>query len=50
MPDYKAMYITMIDATEKAMDILIKAQQQCEEIYITQSEKENITVLDNANS
>ena len=34
MPDYKQMYMKLMDATENAMDILIAAQRQCEEIYI----------------
>jgi hypothetical protein len=35
MADYKEMYLTLLDATEKAMGILIEAQQKCEEIYIS---------------
>ena len=38
--DYKEMYLKMVRASEKAMDILIKAQQECEEMYIEQSENE----------
>ena len=34
MADYKKMYVTMVDAAEKAMELLIEAQRQCEEIYI----------------
>ena len=34
MPDYKKMYLTMVNATEQAMAMLIKAQQTCEELYI----------------
>ena len=34
MPDYKEMYLTMMRATEKAIRILIEAQQQCEELYL----------------
>lgn len=34
MADYKQMYMKLMDATESAMDILIAAQRQCEEIYI----------------
>ena len=30
MADYKQMYMKLMDATEKAMDILIAAQRQCE--------------------
>lgn len=34
MADYKQMYMKLMDVTESAMDILIAAQRQCEEIYI----------------
>lgn len=32
--DYKEMYLTMVRETEKAIQILIKAQQKCEELYL----------------
>ena len=41
MPDYKEMYLTMVRATEKALNILIEAQQKCEEMYINASSKED---------
>ena len=34
MPDYQEMYLTMIRASEKAIRILIEAQQKCEELYL----------------
>ena len=34
MADYEKMYATMVAATEKAMELLIEAQRQCEELYI----------------
>ena len=34
MPDYKEMYLIMVRAAEKAQDILIEAQRQCEELYV----------------
>lgn len=34
MPDYKEMYLKMVRATEEALNILIKAQQECEEMYM----------------
>ena len=37
--DYKEMYLKMVRASEKVMDILIKAQQECEEMYIEQSDE-----------
>ena len=42
MTDYKKMYREMFIAATKAIDILIDAQQKCEEIYISAEEKENI--------
>ena len=35
MPDYKEMYFKLFRATEKAMEILIDAQRECEEMYIS---------------
>lgn len=35
MPDYKEMYFKLFCATEKAMEILIDAQRECEEMYIS---------------
>ncbi len=53
MPDYKQMYLTLLDATEKAINELISAQRACEELYILSSEEEekseklkNIKVVD----
>ena len=40
MPDYKEMYFKMVKATEDAMRILIKAQQDCEEMYVSSKEPE----------
>lgn len=36
MKDYKRMYLTLMDAVEKATEILIKAQQRCEDIYVSE--------------
>lgn len=38
MPDYKQMYLTLFRATEQAINTLIQAQQECEELYISESE------------
>ena len=35
MPDYKEMYLKMMRATERAMNVLIEAQQECEEMYLS---------------
>ena len=45
MPDYREMYIHLLQETEKAVRILIKAQQACEELYINAPEPE-LTVLE----
>ena len=34
MPDYKEMYLHLMRETEKAIRILVKAQQDCEELYL----------------
>ena len=34
MPDYKEMYLKMFRAAEEAINILIAAQRDCEEMYI----------------
>ena len=44
MPNYKKRTSMMMRETEKAIDILIVAQCQCEELYISAPETE-ITVL-----
>lgn len=40
MPNYKDMYLAMVDASEKATNILIEAQRKAEEIYISSDEPE----------
>ena len=40
MPDYKEMYLKMFRASEQAINILIKAGQECEELYISSPEPE----------
>ena len=34
MPDYREMYLHLMRETEKAIRILVKAQQDCEELYL----------------
>ena len=34
MADYKKMYLTALDAMERAMELLAEAERACEEIYI----------------
>lgn len=38
--DYKEMYLTMARETEKAINILIEAQQKCEELYLNSTAPE----------
>ena len=40
MPDYKEMYLTMMRETERAIRILIDAQQRCEELYLAAAEQD----------
>ena len=40
MPDYQKMYLTMFQASEDAINRLIKAQQECEELYLSAPEPE----------
>ena len=40
MPDYKQMYFTLFHACEEAVNILIAAQQACEDIYVKAPEPE----------
>ena len=40
MADYKQMYLTLLDATEKAIEQLVSAQRACEELYILTQEEE----------
>ena len=47
MPDYKQMYLIMIQASEEAINLLIKAQQECEELYLSAREPE-LTLLDSS--
>ena len=35
MPNYKKMYLKMVRASEKAINILIEAQRECEELYLS---------------
>lgn len=42
MADYKAMYVKMFEASEMAINILIKAQRECEEMYLSAPEGERL--------
>ena len=49
MVDYKELYFKMFRASEEAVRILIAAQQECEELYISAPESK-IIPLDRENS
>ena len=40
MANYKEMYLVLAREVEKAVDILITAQRECEDIYIDSEEAE----------
>ena len=44
MPDYKEMYLKLFRATEAAVNTLIEAQRECEEMYLA-AEATEVTVL-----
>ena len=45
MPDYKTMYKELFKAVTEAIDILQKAQIECEEIYINSSENDDNKIM-----
>ena len=45
MPDYKTMYKELFKAVTEAIDILQKAQIECEEIYINSSENNDNKIM-----
>ena len=40
MPDYKEMYLKLFRASEAAVNVLIAAQRECEELYLSEIDKE----------
>ena len=38
--DYKELYLNMMRASEEAIRILVKAQQECEELYLAAEEEQ----------
>lgn len=51
MPDYEKMYKQMVNAAEDALKILIEAQRNCEEMYISEAERrEPFTCPENESS
>ena len=42
--DYKEMYLKMVRASEQAINILVEAQRDCEELYMSQPEPQLIVL------
>ena len=40
MSNYKKMYLTLFKANQEAIELLIAAQRECEELYISAPEAE----------
>lgn len=40
MPDYKELYLKMVRASEKSLQELIRAQQECEELILREADEE----------
>lgn len=40
MPDYKETYLKLFTASEVAVNVLIAAQRECEELYVSAPEPE----------
>lgn len=38
MPDYKKLYLRLFNAVTDAIEILTEAQQDCEELYVSEDE------------
>ena len=45
MADYKQMYIKMAQAAEKAIRVLIAAEQDCENLYLSEDNPEPVLLL-----
>lgn len=45
MADYKQMYIKMAQVAEKAIRVLIAAQQDCENLYLSEDNPEPVLLL-----
>ena len=43
MNTYKMMYLKLMNATEDAINLLIRAQQECEELYLNMTDEESGT-------
>ena len=41
MPNYEEMYFKMVRASEDAIRLLIRAQRECEELYMSTPEEDS---------
>lgn len=48
--DYKEMYLKMVRASEQAIRILVEAQRECEELYMSQPEPKLVVLKDKKES
>lgn len=46
MADYRKMYLIMMDAAERAIELLAEAQRKCEELYIRTEQPEDVPETD----
>ncbi|MBQ8868120.1 MAG: hypothetical protein IJ027_00165 [Oscillospiraceae bacterium] len=49
MPNYKKMYFTLLNGMEDAINILIAAQQKCEDLYCDDNEIIPLEILKKEN-
>lgn len=47
--NYKEMYLKMMRASERAINILVQTQQECEELYLSQTENSSTDEKDSSN-
>lgn len=44
MPDYKKMYLRLFQASEDAINLLIEAQRECEEMFLADKVQQPIVL------
>ena len=44
MPDYKKMYLRLFQASEDAINLLVEAQRECEEMFLTDETQQPIVL------
>ena len=49
MPDYKKMYLRLFSASEEAINLLIEAQRECEEMLL-EDEQPGLILLERSES